>query len=62
VDVVVSPDERDRRGQRSRVVLAPLGWCQVCELMISQTTVTKKVMDTGEITYKPQNHRAGNAG
>jgi hypothetical protein len=38
-----TPGER-----RRRVVLAPLGWCQVCEKMILQATVTNKVMDTGE--------------
>jgi hypothetical protein len=35
------------RGLRRRVVLAPLGWCQVLR-ETRKTTVTNKVMDTGE--------------
>ena len=36
-----------RGGRRNRVVLAPLGWCQVCGLMILQTTVTNKSWTPG---------------
>jgi len=40
-------DERRWCGRRSRVVLAPLGWCQVGEVMISQATVTKRSWTPG---------------
>jgi hypothetical protein len=35
------------RGRRRRVVLAPLGWCQACEMMILQATVTKRSWTPG---------------
>jgi len=47
VDAVVTSDERHQRGRRRRVVLAPLGWCQVCEVMISLMTVTKRSWTPG---------------
>jgi hypothetical protein len=45
-------DERRDGGRRSRVVLAPLGWCQVSR-ETREATVTNKVMDTGESTKQP---------
>src|SRR5262249_9218325 len=42
-------DEWCACGRRSRVVLAPLGWCQVLRTF-RKATVTNKVMDTGEST------------
>src|SRR5579864_9029859 len=43
-----------RRGcvRRNRVVLAPLGWRQVCEVMISRATVTNKSRTPGRARIK----------
>ena len=49
MDAGVSSDERHERVRQRRVVLAPLGWCQVSR-DVRGATVTNKVMDTGEST------------
>jgi len=46
-------DERDQGGRRRRVVLAPLGWCQAYEVMISQATVTRRSWTPGRARRKP---------
>jgi len=46
-------DERSDLGRRRRVVLAPLGWCQVGEVMISLMTVTKRSWTPGRARRKP---------
>jgi hypothetical protein len=48
------PASGDRHGRRRRVVLAPLGWCQVLQ-ETCKATVTNKVMDTGESTTNAVN-------
>ena len=40
-------DERNQSGRRNRVVLAPLGWRQAGEVMISPATVTNKSRTPG---------------
>jgi len=49
----VPRDERYRRGRRRRVVLAPLGWCQVWRAMTCRVTVTKKSWTPGRARTKP---------
>ena len=48
MDVKASSDVRCIRGLRRRVVLAPLGWCQVCKVMILAGDGDYQVTDTGK--------------
>jgi len=49
----LSRGRRSCRGRRRRVVLAPLGWCQVGEVMISPATVTIRSRTPGRARRKP---------
>ena len=48
VDAEALLDERRRCGRRSRVVLTPRRWRQVCERQLSQATVAKEPDRRGE--------------
>jgi len=48
MDAAAAQDERRQSGRRSRVVLTPRRWRQVCGVMISQTMVAKKPGHQGE--------------
>ena len=48
VDAAATQDERRFCGRRSRVVLTPRRWCQVCERQLSQATVARKPGRRGE--------------
>ena len=55
VDADVSRDERCRRGRRSRVVLAPQGWRQVCGLQIRRRRRQQRLVSgkSSKETVKP---------
>ena len=50
----VSHGVRRERERQRRMVLTPLGWCQVCKDDL-RATVTNKVMDTEESAQEPVN-------
>jgi hypothetical protein len=55
VDATSTADESAACGRRSRVVLTPRRWCQVCERQLSRATVANKPGRRGEheISRKP---------
>jgi hypothetical protein len=59
MDALMSRDERHRCVRRRRVVLAPLGWCQVSWRTSREATVTKRSWTPGRARNKPPNIAQG---